>query len=87
MTMDRKEKNSDNQISNEVGITRFVGGFFIITFIILFIYGGKHLLNPNTFPIKHVKVGSPCIALNGERNIHPCPYNSDSQCKLNLGLI
>ena len=54
--MDRKEKNSDNQISNEVGITRFVGGFFIITFIILFIYGGKHLLNPNTFPIKHVKV-------------------------------
>ena len=55
MIMDRKEKNSDNKISSEVSITKFVGGIFIICFIILFVYGGKHLLNPNTFPIKYVK--------------------------------
>ncbi len=56
MIMDPKEMLSDNEISSKTGLIRFVGGFFIITFIILSILGGKYLLDPDTFPIKHIKV-------------------------------
>ena len=56
MVINSKESNFDTEISGRSDFSKLFGGFFIIIFIAISLYGGKYLLDPNTLPIKHVKV-------------------------------
>jgi len=56
MAIHSKESNFDTEISEQSAFPRLFGVFFIIIFITLSVYGMKYMLNPNTLPIKNVKV-------------------------------
>ena len=56
MATHSKESNFDTEISEQSAFPRLFGVFFIIIFIALSVYGVKYMLNPNTLPIKNVKV-------------------------------
>ena len=56
MVTNLEQSNFDTEIPGQSGFSRLFGVFFIVIFLALFVYGAKYLLNPNTLPIKHVKV-------------------------------
>ena len=56
MVKNFKKSSFNKEISGQFDFSGLFGSFFIIIFIFCSIYGGKYLLNPNTLPIKHVKV-------------------------------
>ena len=51
-----KESNFDIEISEQSYFPRLFGLVFIIIIIVLSVYTAKYMLNPNTLPIKYVKV-------------------------------
>jgi len=56
MTNSYKESNFDIEISEQSYFPRLFGVVFITTVVVLSVYTAKYMLNPNTLPIKHVKV-------------------------------
>ena len=56
MVTNLEKSNFDTEILGQSGFSQLFGVFFIVIFLALFVYGAKYLLNPNTLPIKHVKV-------------------------------
>ena len=56
MVINLEKSNFDTEIPSQYSFPRLFGVFIIIIFVTLFVYGAKYLLNPNTLPIKHVKV-------------------------------
>ncbi len=56
MAINSNQSNLGIEISEKSDFPKLFGVLFIIIFIALSVYGAKYMLNPNTLPIKHVKV-------------------------------